>query len=148
MVSADAAVLPGIPLLSRYRPLTSPTVYNSWEYRKTNAADPETSSPLYKITMKAIFVGNIRWQNFLLPACCAVKENAKLDCFFPFLSKYYKIFLLGKQSKKKVHIFGLCPKYWLALPSHANLGLKQLGRFCKLKTPRFPSEIGTFKFEK
>ena len=23
-----------------------------------------------------------------------------------------------------------------------------MGRFCKLKTPPFPSEIGTFKFEK
>ena len=31
--------------------------------------------------------------------------------------------------------------------SHTNLGLKQLGRFYRLKTPPFPSEIGTFKFE-
>ena len=50
--------------------------------------------------------------------------------------------------KKKVHIFGLCPKYCSALPSHTYLGLNKLGQFWTLKTPPIPSEIGTFKFEK
>ena len=33
------------------------------------------------------------------------------------------------QTNKKVRIFGLCPNYLLALPSHTYLGLNKLGRF-------------------
>ena len=72
---------------------------------------------------------NLKGQNVKCFSCRATLQSHFISFeIFSSITKGKNV-KLREAIKKKGHIFGLRPKYSLALPSHTYLGLNQLGRF-------------------